>query len=377
MKNDLPPMHPADDEELRSAAALARALDGGPAEPELPQAALETAALLRLSAGAGLDDERRAQIKRELLAGLASTANAKAARPQRHGFALPRWLLLAFPVAGVAALSLLVFVQSPEPAAQFRETAAVSASARDEEVQRSAGNPAPSASAVAPELPRRDLSASEVAASEVAAREVPVPSDVAAPKIARSARMPSLRAAEPGGHGNPTALSASAADAPSVDLARAAPDEGAQRALVGLGKEVSERRTELLARVGDAALDSAHAQLDAASSRPELERSQGALRRALDTLGDGPDPSDAHLVRQDLYCRLAETALRLGEPRAALEWTRHGLDLDGPPTPFLAQLSALEGDAWAALGDEASAATSYMQALRVHEALLDESLHGR
>jgi predicted negative regulator of RcsB-dependent stress response len=82
-------------------------------------------------------------------------------------------------------------------------------------------------------------------------------------------------------------------------------------------------------------------------------------------------------VRQDVYCRLAETALRLGEPRAALEWTRRGLDLDGPPTPFLAQLMALEGDAWAALGDDASAATSYMRALQVHEALLDESLDGR
>jgi len=77
-----------------------------------------------------------------------------------------------------------------------------------------------------------------------------------------------------------------------------------------------------------------------------------------------------------LYCRLAETALRLGEPRTALDWTRRGIDLDGPPSPFLAQLMALEGDALAALGEPSSAAGSYMRALRVHEALLDESLDG-
>jgi hypothetical protein len=82
------------------------------------------------------------------------------------------------------------------------------------------------------------------------------------------------------------------------------------------------------------------------------------------------------LVRQDLFCRLAETALRLGQPETALRWARQGLDLDGPPTPFLAQLSALEGQARDALGDRDGAAKSYMKALEVNEALLNESLDG-
>jgi len=172
-----------------------------------------------------------------------------------------------------------------------------------------------------------------------------------------------------------TALEPSVADAPPVDLAGGTGDD-ARRALVELDKDVVEKRIELLARVNDADLSGAHAGLDAAKTPAELESSQRTLTRTLQTLGDGLDPTDARLVRQDLYCRLAETALRLGQPRAALEWTRRGLDLDGPPTPFLAQLMALEGDAWAALGEDTSAASSYMRALRVQETMLDESLDG-
>ncbi|HTV17235.1 MAG TPA: hypothetical protein VMG12_01150, partial [Polyangiaceae bacterium] len=146
--------------------------------------------------------------------------------------------------------------------------------------------------------------------------------------------------------------------------------------LTGLDQEVRAERTQLLARSNDAELSRAHAELDGAESPAELRRSQAVLTRLLETSGDGLGANDARQVRQDLYCRLAETALRLGEPRAALEWARRGIDLDGPPSPFLAQLMALEGDAYEALGEPASAANSYMKALRVHEALLDESLDG-
>jgi len=160
------------------------------------------------------------------------------------------------------------------------------------------------------------------------------------------------------------------------NLAGAVRQPSARAALVGLDKDVRAERTQLLARSSDAELSRAHAELDGAVSRAELERSQASLTRLLGTAGDGLDPDDARQLRQDLYCRLAETALRLGEPRRALEWTRRGIDLDGPPSPFLAQLMALEGDALAALGEPSSAAASYLRALRVHEALLDESLDG-
>jgi hypothetical protein len=161
------------------------------------------------------------------------------------------------------------------------------------------------------------------------------------------------------------------------NLAGAVRQPGGRAALVGLDNDVRAERSQLLARSNDAELSRAHAELDGAVSRAELERSQASLTRLLGTAADGLAADDARQVRQDLYCRLAETALRLGEPRGALEWTRRGIDLDGPPSPFLAQLMALEGDALAALGEPSSAAASYLKALRVHEALLDESLHGQ
>src|SRR5688572_5785005 len=118
MKDDGPPIEPAEEEELRSAAALARALDGGPAEPDLPQAALETAALLRLSARApSLSDERRAKIRRELLESLPPVS-----KERRRRFVLPRWLVLGLPLAGTAALGVLVLARHPEPPAGFAQS---------------------------------------------------------------------------------------------------------------------------------------------------------------------------------------------------------------------------------------------------------------
>jgi hypothetical protein len=392
MKDELPPMDPADDEERRSADALARALDGGPAGPDLPQAALETAALLRLSAGVHrLGDERRAQIRRELLDQLARAPRSKQEQTPRRVIAVRRWLLLAFPLAGAAALALLVFVRGPEPI-QLESSAAVVQSAREERLfiaeKNAAQEAARSTLGLPPSQPAASVPSDEagpqaeerrISMDSPAARETQGRIRVAPGVLERRTTVvtPSDRATAVSGLGDPAAPGSGAAGAPVANLAKRAEDDGARRALVGLGKEVSEQRAELLARIDDDALSAAHARLDGASRRAELERSQHALRGALDTLGSGLDPTDARLVRQDLYCRLAETALRLGEPRAALEWTRRGLDLDGPPTPFLAQLMALEGDAWAALGDDASAATSYMRALQVHETLLDESLDGR
>ena len=178
------------------------------------------------------------------------------------------------------------------------------------------------------------------------------------------------------GRDRPPAAALSAGNATQGEVAPLANQPSARAALTGLDKEVRAERTQLLARTNDTELSHAHAELDGAQSRAELERSRANLTRLLETTGDGLGADDARQVRQDLYCRLAETALRLGEPRAALEWTRRGIELDGPPSPFLAQLMALEGDALAALGEPSSAANSYMRALRVHEALLDESLDG-
>jgi hypothetical protein len=417
MKDERPPEGPADEEELRSAAALARALEGGADDPDVPRAALETAALLRLSAGvAELGHERRDAIKHELLAGLPARSERRrrsllagwARWFSERGHASRRWTVLALPLAGTAVVCLLLLAKSPEPAASFadrsivehrmvpdRQMAANDPMAANEKAAadrgvaadnavsgaqaagrgaaaQAAGEPAPSFA-----LPPRDSDA-------YARREGEAPSGFAPAEEARGigARGTAGSASNAAPARRQAMLSdemqsRSGAGSAVSNLAGAVRQPAGRAALVGLDKDVRAERSQLLARSNDAELSRAHAELDGAVSRAELERSQASLTRLLGTAADGLAADDARQVRQDLYCRLAETALRLGEPRGALEWTRRGIDLDGPPSPFLAQLMALEGDALAALGEPSSAAASYLKALRVHEALLDESLHGQ
>jgi hypothetical protein len=416
MKDERPPEEPADDEELRSAAALARALEGGADEADVPRAALETAALLRLSAGvAELGHERRDAIKHELLAGLPARSERRrrsllagwARWFSERGHASRRWAFLALPLAGTAVVCLLLLAKGPEPAASFSDrpiverrmvpdhqvgandpiatnekAAADRGVAADDAVSgaqaagRGAAAQAEGAPAPALALPPSDSDA-------YARREGEAPSGLAPVEEARGigARRIEGAAANAAPARRQAMLSdelqgRSAAGSAVSNLAGAVRQPGGRAALVGLDKDVRAERSQLLARSNDTELSRAHAELDGAVSRAELERSRASLTHLLGTAGDGLAADDARHVRQDLYCRLAETALRLGEPRSALEWTRRGIDLDGPPSPFLAQLMALEGDALAALGEPSSAAASYLKALRVHEALLDESLHG-
>ncbi len=173
------------------------------------------------------------------------------------------------------------------------------------------------------------------------------------------------------------ALSRYAAREPRAERAVAAQRGESPPRAQELGDSAREYRSRLLATLHEPELDRAHAELDRAASREELERSRQTLTSLSSSLEAGEwSPTQARLVRQDLFCRLAEAALRLGEPQSALEWTRQGIDLDGPPTPFLAQLMSLEGQALAALGDRLGAAKSLMKALELNQALLDESLDG-
>jgi len=319
---------PPDAEELASAAALARALEGGRAEPELPQDALETAALLRASAGtAQLGERRRRELREELLASLP----ARARRRTRW----PSWLLPLLPVAGVAAAYLLLLRDDRS------ESAALSKATQER------------AEAVAP----------VVAASPASSTPSGSTHDDGQPRLAAAAR------SAPTSEGERSA-------GPLANEARSLADDDRRALTRDIARGASELRRELLARADDGAVARAYAELDAARSTPALQQSRRVLIELSNALDERTD-DDGRLIRQDLYCRLAETALRLGEPQTALEWTRRGLALDGQPTPLLAQLEALEGDAWVALGDDNRAARGYMRALEVHEKLLDEDLDGQ
>ena len=114
-----------DDDELREAEALARALDRGHAEDGLPEEALQTAALLRYSAdGGALPADREAAILEEVLEEAERAARRRPAREAAPP--LWRWALGLLGVgAAVAALLLLVIGPSPDPTALPTPTAAL------------------------------------------------------------------------------------------------------------------------------------------------------------------------------------------------------------------------------------------------------------
>jgi predicted negative regulator of RcsB-dependent stress response len=125
-------------------------------------------------------------------------------------------------------------------------------------------------------------------------------------------------------------------------------------------------------------LNEAYAALDRAQSPPEWRAAQGQLLTLTSGAlgGAGAADADDTLARQDIFCRLAESALQLGQPDAALAWTRRGLEIDAAPNVFGARLHVLAGQAQAALGDRDGAARSFSQAIEVDEQLLGESLDG-
>jgi tetratricopeptide (TPR) repeat protein len=322
MDRDRAPLDAPDAEELRAAAALGEALEGRAASPDLPQQALETAALLRFSGPEGeLSSERRARIRASLLADLP----APAPRRRRWAALSPRALSLWIPAVLGAGLAVVFASRALlEP-----ETASPATASRAESEE-------PSAVAAAP----KSLAKEE----------------------------------------DPAARRAAEAPAEARGQAQAMELEPAQ--LAQLAAATRSYRAKRIKPLMDAPLERVHAQIAAATSGAELERlapgatedRPAASRRSIGSAE--PDSRDSDLVRQDLFCRLAEAALRVGQPEQALEWAKRGLDLDGPPNPLLAQLTAIDGQARASLGDRMGAAKSYLRALEINETLLDEHLDG-
>jgi hypothetical protein len=96
-------------DEQAQAEALARALAGEPGSQEAPPEALEAAGLLRLSAGAALDEERSQAVFDRVLSGLPEP------EAPRRGWL--RWLIPVGSVAVAAAMVLLIMRPAAQPAA--------------------------------------------------------------------------------------------------------------------------------------------------------------------------------------------------------------------------------------------------------------------
>jgi predicted negative regulator of RcsB-dependent stress response len=422
----------ASEEETQAANALRQALEGRPGGTHLPEAALEAAALLRFSADAGrLSQQRRATLRADLMASLAAASGR--AEKQREDQPSKRWpskgwrhwlglgLTLAGGVTAVVVIGVIGARQLSEPAANqeahradernasapsaARAPASSSAAETTETAQTAPAEAAASAARAEPEAPARRV-AERARESMPAAQVAAAPSAAGSPSKGLAARAPS-GADTPGGgalESRRQLIAPTAPTAPEASHAQARDDEGdgfALGAATGRSAAASERpaaeakkakaelpavpteqvqrasdhyRTRLLADLADRRLDDAYAESDRAQSQAELERAQARLG-VLASSGLGAS-ADAERLRPDIYCRLAEIALRLGQPQTALDWARRGLALGAPASPFVARLYLLEGQAKSALGDRDGAARSYLKAIQVNEQLLDESLDG-
>lgn len=404
---------PATEEETQAANALRQALEGRRAGTHLPEPALEAAALLRSSSDRGrLAHDRQAALRAELMASLTSSpvSHKQARKGLRH------WLGLGFTLAGGATAAIVIGVigarhwGSPEALqeAPFSDGLSITTTPTGSQALSPAAAPEPPPLSPAP-LRSAAHSESESAKGELSAETTPAANASAGVARARGAMpqvQPSPRFAAQGQATReargPDALGGGAAydarrerltrapaearaddadrpalrtwaPAPAAEAKKAAPQAQPAVPTEQVRRESDKYRAELLAELADPELDGAYGELDRAQSRAELEHARERLG-SLASGSLGGSQANAERLRPDIYCRLAEVALRLGQPEAALDWARRGLALGAPASPFVARLYLLQGQAKSALGDRDGAAKSYLKAIEVNEQLLDQSL---
>lgn len=103
--------------ELREAEALACALERGSASDDLPEEALQAAALIRYSAGGGVLREDRAQaVLEEVLAAAERVRERNERGARREPAPLWRWLLGAIGLTAAAVLVLVIVAAPGDPA---------------------------------------------------------------------------------------------------------------------------------------------------------------------------------------------------------------------------------------------------------------------
>jgi hypothetical protein len=377
-------------EEEREAAALRVALEEGRGEEHLPGDALETASFLRFGGSDGeLSEARSARLRGELLASLPA---------REHGPRRPRIMIWLAALGGVGALTalLLTVKQAPEathasatlPAPAVAQPALADhamaaqglrgAEAADEdpsaETRRDrlalALDDAPRAASTGGSS--AEQSALGRVGASAAGRRGRAPGGAAARGAAAGAPPPVALAVAPAAERAPSAA-APAAKAKAGNAAGAAPARTRQQ----LEAARDRQQRELLARVDDKAFDR---RLEQSESRAKGDPAQLASTREqlLAALSDARmsrlDDADKRSLEQDLYCRLAELALRQGQPGQALEWARQGIALDGAPSAFLGLLWQTQAEALEALGDKEAAARSYLRAQSIASELLSGAL---
>jgi tetratricopeptide (TPR) repeat protein len=353
----LDPLAPADAKELHAANALREALEARAGGAEAPSGALEAAALLRSSGPAGrLSDERRAALRGALLTDLEAARGRRGGTQVTARAGLRRWLTLLLPLTGGTAALIVLALFRWQGADESSMSRPSSSGATVPEGQPGAwAAPSVSSASVsskaAPRGGREDVVAS--------AAKPPGEPLAAAPSAAALGRL---------------ASSAGAGTVASASRAQPAPADLDAR----LAREAQSKRAVLLPRLRDPRLNDAYAALDRAHSPSELRAVQSQLLTLTSGAlgGAGVAAADGALLRQDIFCRLAETALQLGQPDAAFAWARRGLEIDAAPNVFGARLHVLAGQAQAALGDRDGAARSYSEAIEINEQLLGESLDG-
>lgn len=99
-----------DDDERREAEALAHALDRGSATDDLPEEALQTAALIRYSSDEGLlSEEREGALLADVLAAAERAAKQREVRAERAPSPWWRWIAAFAGVSAIAVVIAIVF----------------------------------------------------------------------------------------------------------------------------------------------------------------------------------------------------------------------------------------------------------------------------
>lgn len=122
-------------------------------------------------------------------------------------------------------------------------------------------------------------------------------------------------------------------------------------------------------------LERAHVALDDAETEAQREQALRALERAYAEIPASSEAA-ANWARQDVCARLADAALRAGDPQKALSWAEEGLLVSPRLNVARAELLRLKGDALEALGQKAKAAIALHEALKANQALMERALDG-